>query len=157
MSFIKKMFSSTNSIKKVQKYSEFKPCVPYWKIRNIKENIAYIIPLSEKFKERPSRIQTTPIVSYDEKTGRIETENSIYLPYVEESLRPKKTPLHDIEFDDILNQEVVISEGIDFDFTGDYLKKFEESDHNAEILAQELGRVINNENQIIVVDDEIIL
>jgi hypothetical protein len=52
---------------------------------------------------------------------------------------------------------VVISEGIDFDFTGDYLKKFEESDHNAEILAQELGRVINNENQIIVVDDEIIL
>lgn len=144
-------------MRKVQKYSEFKPCIPYWKLRNIKDNIAYIIPLSEKLKEQPGRIKTTSILHYDEETGRIETENSIYILQQEEQSYHKKTPLQDISFDDILSEELVVSEGIDFDFTGDYLKKFDESDHNAEILAQELGKVINKENQHIVVDDEIII
>lgn len=145
-------------MRKVQRYSEFKPCVPYWKLRNIKDNVAYVIPLSEKFKEQPSRIKTTPIISYDEKTGRIETENSIYMLHSDEQQNiNKRTPFNDIAFDDILSDDLVVSEGIDFDFTGDYLKAFDESDHNAEILAQELGKVINKDNPVYVVDEEIIL
>lgn len=109
----------------MEKFSEFKPIVPYWKLRKIQNDVAHLIPLEEQLKKRPKKIVTSKILSYDEKTGRIETKNTIYSPSVlpigagpifgPEAGRGVETA--SISAKEVEAIEFAHSNGIDYDFT----------------------------------------